>query len=164
MHGALPPQSLYASGCDTRGPFERFVYWGLCAAVIQKEAVTVMPSCSGAGNVVMAWSSSFYIPLSVVRVWVTVVLRELILGWSNKGRLKISWTHLIIPSRNFVEVWWRSLFRSTYLGKRCASYSAPPTSRKRKQSNKVSPQTFQTAFVYVHIQRDTFNFNLNSNG
>jgi hypothetical protein len=26
------------------------------------------------------------------------------------GRLKISWTHIITPSRNFVEVRWRSLF------------------------------------------------------
>jgi hypothetical protein len=41
------------------------------------------------------------------------------------------WTHLITPSRNFVEVRWRSLFRSTSLGKRCTSYNAPPTSRKR---------------------------------
>jgi hypothetical protein len=47
------------------------------------------------------------------------------------GRLKISWTHLIAPSRNVVEVRWRSLFRITSLGKRCASYNAPPTSRKR---------------------------------
>jgi len=38
---------------------------------------------------------------------------------------------LITPSRNFMEVRWRSLFRSTSLGKRCASYNAPPTSRKR---------------------------------
>jgi hypothetical protein len=30
-----------------------------------------------------------------------------------------------------VEVRWRSLFPSTYLGKRCTSYNAPPTSRKR---------------------------------
>jgi hypothetical protein len=40
-------------------------------------------------------------------------------------------THLITPSRNFVEVRWRSLFRSTSLGKRCISYNAPPTYRKR---------------------------------
>jgi hypothetical protein len=45
--------------------------------------------------------------------------------------LKSSWTHLITPSRNFVEVRWRSLFQSTSLGKRCTSYNAPPTSRKR---------------------------------
>jgi hypothetical protein len=38
------------------------------------------------------------------------------------GRLKSSWTHLNTPSRNFVEVWWRSLFRSTSLGKRCTSW------------------------------------------
>jgi hypothetical protein len=47
------------------------------------------------------------------------------------GRLRSSWTHLITPSRKFVEVRWRSLFRSTFLGKRCTSYNAPPTSRKR---------------------------------
>jgi hypothetical protein len=48
-----------------------------------------------------------------------------------EGRLKISWTHLITPSRNFVEMRWRPLFRSTSLGKRCTSYNAPPTSWKR---------------------------------
>jgi hypothetical protein len=37
-----------------RGPFETFVNWWQCAAVIQREAVTVMPSCSGGGNVVVA--------------------------------------------------------------------------------------------------------------
>jgi hypothetical protein len=37
----------------------------------------------------------------------------------------------ITPSRNLVEVRWRSLFRSTSLGKRCTSYNAPPTSGKR---------------------------------
>jgi hypothetical protein len=45
-------------------------------------------------------------------------------------RLKNSWTH-IIPSRNLVEVRWRSLFRSTSLGMQRTSYNAPPTSRKR---------------------------------
>jgi hypothetical protein len=48
-----------------------------------------------------------------------------------EGRLQNSWTHLITLSRNFVEVRWRSLFRSTSLRKRCTSYNAPPTSRKR---------------------------------
>jgi hypothetical protein len=48
-----------------------------------------------------------------------------------EGRLKSSWTHLITSSRNFVEVRWRSLFRSTSLGRRCTSYNAPPTSLKR---------------------------------
>jgi hypothetical protein len=48
-----------------------------------------------------------------------------------EGRLQSSGTHLITPSRNFVEVRWRSLFRSTTLGKQCISYNAPPTSRKR---------------------------------
>jgi hypothetical protein len=40
-----------------RGQFERFVDWRQCAAVMQRETVTVTPSCSG-GNVVVAWSSS----------------------------------------------------------------------------------------------------------
>jgi hypothetical protein len=46
-------------------------------------------------------------------------------------RLKSPWTHLITPSRNFAELRWTSLFRSTSLGKRWTSYNAPPTSRKR---------------------------------
>jgi hypothetical protein len=32
-----------------RWPFEKFVDWRQCAAVMQREAVTVMPSCSGGG-------------------------------------------------------------------------------------------------------------------
>jgi hypothetical protein len=36
-----------------RGPFEKFVYWRQCAAVMQREAVTAMPSCNGGGNVVV---------------------------------------------------------------------------------------------------------------
>jgi hypothetical protein len=48
-----------------------------------------------------------------------------------EARLNSSWTHLITPSRNFVEVRWRSLFRNTSLGKRCTPYNAPPTPRKR---------------------------------
>jgi len=41
-------------------PFEKFVdwWWLWCAAVMQREAVTIMPNCSGEGNVVVAWSSS----------------------------------------------------------------------------------------------------------
>jgi hypothetical protein len=34
-------------------PFEKFVDWWQCAAVMQREAVTVMPSCSGRGNIVV---------------------------------------------------------------------------------------------------------------
>jgi hypothetical protein len=37
-----------------RGPFEKFVDWRQCAAVMQREAVTVMPSCSGGGNAEVA--------------------------------------------------------------------------------------------------------------
>jgi hypothetical protein len=61
-----------------------------------------------------------------------------IFPWILSARLKIyedglhsSWTHLITPSRNSVKVRWWSLFRSASLGKRCASYNAPPSSRKR---------------------------------
>jgi hypothetical protein len=43
---------------------------------------------------------------------------------------RLPYTRAVL-SRNFVEVWWRSLFRSTSIGKRCASYNAPPTSRIR---------------------------------
>jgi hypothetical protein len=50
---------------------------------------------------------------------------------SYEGRLKSSWTHLITPIRIFVEVRWRSRFRNTSLGKRCTSYNAPPTFRRR---------------------------------
>jgi hypothetical protein len=32
----------------------KFVDWRQCAAVMQREAVTLMPSCSGGGNVVVA--------------------------------------------------------------------------------------------------------------
>jgi hypothetical protein len=42
------------SRADVGGPFEKFVYWRQCAAVMQREAVTVRPSCSGGVNVVVA--------------------------------------------------------------------------------------------------------------
>jgi hypothetical protein len=97
-----------------------------------------------------------FIPLTVVRVWVTVVLKGRFLGLrSIEVRLKSSWTLLITPSQNFVEVWWQSLFRSTSLGKRCTSYNASPTSRKRKRSNKVSPRTFQMALVVGFFYNDS---------
>jgi hypothetical protein len=38
---------------------------------------------------------------------------------------------LLLPSQNFVEVRWQSLFRSISLGKRCTSYNAPPNSQER---------------------------------
>jgi hypothetical protein len=41
-----------------RGSFEKFEDWRQCAAVMQREAVTVIPSCSGGVNVVVALSSS----------------------------------------------------------------------------------------------------------
>jgi hypothetical protein len=36
------------------GPFEKFVDWRKCAAVMQRKALTVMPSCSGGSYVVVA--------------------------------------------------------------------------------------------------------------
>jgi hypothetical protein len=61
----------------------------------------------------------------VIKWWLIVA------GFKYEGRLQSSWTHLITPSRKFVEVRWRSLFLSTSLGKWCTSYNATPTSRKR---------------------------------
>jgi hypothetical protein len=69
-----------------------------------------------------------------------------------EGSLKSSWTRLITPSRNFVELRWRPLFRSTSLGTRCTSYNAPHTSRNRKRSNKTSPRTFQAALVLAKLR------------
>jgi hypothetical protein len=100
----------------------------------------LMPSCNGV----------IFIPLTVVRFWVTIVLKEPFFSgwWSNYERcLKSSWIQFISPNQNFVEVRWRSLFRSTSLLKRCTSCNAPPTSRKGKRNNKASPRTFQTALV-----------------
>jgi hypothetical protein len=37
-----------------RRPFAKFVDWWQCVAVMQREAVTVMPSCSGEGNIIVA--------------------------------------------------------------------------------------------------------------
>jgi hypothetical protein len=39
---------------EVRGPFEKFVDWWQCAAVMQREAAIVMPSCRGGSKVVAA--------------------------------------------------------------------------------------------------------------
>jgi hypothetical protein len=39
---------------DIREPFEKLVDWRQCAAVMQREAVIVMPGCTGGDNVVVA--------------------------------------------------------------------------------------------------------------
>jgi hypothetical protein len=39
---------LYLCG-KMRGPFAKFVNWRQCAVVMQRGAVTVIPSCSGGG-------------------------------------------------------------------------------------------------------------------
>jgi hypothetical protein len=48
-----------------------------------------------------------------------------------RGPFQSSWTHLITPNQNFVEVRCRSLFQRTSIVKRCTSCNAPPTYRKR---------------------------------
>jgi hypothetical protein len=63
--------------------------------------------------------------------WTYSHIHTYILKKTYEGRLQSSWTHLITLSWNFVEVRWRSPFRSTSLGNRCTSYNAPPTSQKR---------------------------------
>jgi hypothetical protein len=35
-------------------PFAKFVDWQQCSAVMQREAATVIPSCNGEGNAVVA--------------------------------------------------------------------------------------------------------------
>jgi hypothetical protein len=35
---------------NIQGPFEKFVDWQQCTAVMQREAVAVMSSCSGGGD------------------------------------------------------------------------------------------------------------------
>jgi hypothetical protein len=41
-----------------QGLYEKLVDWQQCAAVVHRETVTIMPSCSGGGNIVVVWSSS----------------------------------------------------------------------------------------------------------
>jgi hypothetical protein len=43
---------------QVQGPFEKLVDWRQSAAVMQREAVTVIPRFSGGGTLVVAWSSS----------------------------------------------------------------------------------------------------------
>jgi len=38
---------------NIRGLLVKFVDWQQCTAVMQREAVTIMPSCSDGGNVVV---------------------------------------------------------------------------------------------------------------
>jgi hypothetical protein len=49
---------LHFALLQIRGPFAKFVDRRQFAVVMKREAVTVMPSCSGGGNIVVAWSSS----------------------------------------------------------------------------------------------------------
>jgi hypothetical protein len=49
-----PSETDVTLRCEVRGLFENFVDWRQCAAVVQRGAVTVMSSCGGGGNVVVA--------------------------------------------------------------------------------------------------------------
>jgi hypothetical protein len=51
------PAGQVLTGILIRGPFEKFVDRRQCAAVMQREAVIFIQSCSGGVNVVVAWSS-----------------------------------------------------------------------------------------------------------
>jgi hypothetical protein len=74
--------------------------------------------------------------------WVLTVFLLEDMAFFYKGPLQSSWIQLITPSRNFVEVQWRSLLRSTSLSKRCTSYNAPPTSRKHRAADRWSLRNF----------------------
>jgi hypothetical protein len=57
---SVPPQlqCTAVSLCSIYKGRMKSLWSGGCAAVMQREAVTVMPSCSGGGNVVVTRSSS----------------------------------------------------------------------------------------------------------
>jgi hypothetical protein len=48
-----------------------------------------------------------------------------------------------------VEVRWRSLFQSTSICKRCTSYNAPPTSRKRAADRWSLPNFLPRSFIFM---------------
>jgi hypothetical protein len=66
-----------------------------------------------------------------------------------EGHLQSSWTQIITSSRKFVEVRWRSLFRSTSLGKRCTSYNAPPTSWNRAADRLSFPHFLPRSSLFM---------------
>jgi hypothetical protein len=73
-------------------------------------------------------------------------------GGCFPGRSSVTWKRLYfyrIPSRNFVEVRWRSLFRSTSLGKRCTSYNAPLTSRKSAADRWSLRNSFPRSSIFM---------------
>jgi hypothetical protein len=80
---------------------------------------------------VLAGKDTVLLPASMCLSWSDPKQRNHFCLQLYEGRWQSLWTHFINPIRNFLEVRWRSLFRSTSLGKRCTSYNAPPTSRKR---------------------------------
>jgi hypothetical protein len=92
-----------------------------------------------------------FIPLTVVRVCVTVVLKGPLLGWRSncEGRLKSSWTHLITPF-TFLRIRW-SVVRSASLAKGGTSKKRPSPHLHKfpTRNNTVSPRTLQTVLVVV---------------
>jgi len=91
------------------------------------------------------WSITYKQPLRNGGRWGTLCYLCL-----YESRLRSSWTRLITPSRNFVEVLFL-FFEVPPLATDAFLNNVPPISRKRKRSNKVSPRTFQTALVSVYV-------------
>jgi hypothetical protein len=78
-----------------------------------------------------------FIPLTVVRVWVTVVVKEPFLGCRSKRAVwKVRGLTLLLRVGNL----WRCgdclFFKVPPLSSDALYYNAPPTSRERKRSNK----------------------------
>jgi hypothetical protein len=102
---------------------------------------TLHTTRTGPSHAMHTWREVVYRDKSRARAaraawWFTVTVNTETQFWVKMtqiydGRFKSSWTRLITPSRNFVDVRWRSHFQSTSLGKRCTSYNAPPTSGKK---------------------------------
>jgi hypothetical protein len=101
-----------------------------------------------------------FIPLTLIRVRVTAVLKEPFLAWESnyEGRLKSSWTLLITPFTFSRNGW--SVVTSASLAKEGTSEKRPSSHRHKvpTRSNNVSPRTFQTALIIVYIFKGTSKF------
>jgi hypothetical protein len=66
-----------------QGPFEKFVDWRQCTAVMQREAMTYVV-------VVGQHSSVVLILLTIVRAWVTVILKVSFSGWWSNSVARLN--------------------------------------------------------------------------
>jgi hypothetical protein len=87
-----------------------------------------MAWCSVKKNTQAYFSNEFFV----------ILLTSLALLY--EGRLQSPGTHLITPSWNFVEVQWRSLFRSTSLGKQCSTHFSKTCSIPLITSKFLAPE------------------------